>query len=149
MTTPIDLRAAYGHRYKITMDEAAKFDPAGKNDPWLFQIPCRYGHIYPHSDKLLAYYCCGKKIRAHLHREHPELEVPQWTDDYEAVFLFPLELFETIAEYAKPKIRRRLSERRRKRLIEAGRAHQFCLELRGPQSSLDDRRTHFSEEVAP
>lgn len=44
MITPIDLRAEFGHRWRIGLDEAA----AGRwKDPWYFLILCRYGVIVP------------------------------------------------------------------------------------------------------
>jgi len=52
MSTPIDLRKEFGHRWKIDLDEAAR----GRwNDPWLYKIECRYGEIFPWGgDKLAA-----------------------------------------------------------------------------------------------
>ena len=52
MSTPIDLRKEFGHRWKIGLDEAAR----GRwNDPWLYTIECRYGEIFPWGgDKLAA-----------------------------------------------------------------------------------------------
>jgi hypothetical protein len=51
MSTPIDLRKEFGHRWKIGLDEAAR----GRwNDPWLYTIECRYGEIFPWGDDKLA-----------------------------------------------------------------------------------------------
>ena len=51
MSTPIDLRTEYGHRWKIGLDAAA----GGRwSDPWNFKILCRHGEIYPWGDGLLA-----------------------------------------------------------------------------------------------
>jgi len=122
---PIDLKALFGRRYKITLDEAAGHEPGGKNDPWYCLIPCERGHIYPFSDRLLAYCCCGTKIRARLRRDYPELEVRQWSDDGEAVFLFTPDALEIIAEYAKPKRRRRLSSKQREQFVAVGRRSRF------------------------
>jgi hypothetical protein len=56
-----DLKALFGDRYKVTHDPVCEPDPAqphvqpeSKNDPWLYQIPCRYGVIYPHGRDTLA-----------------------------------------------------------------------------------------------
>ncbi len=122
---PIDLRALCGHCYKIALDEAAGHESGGKNDPWYYLIPCERGHISPFSDKHLAYYCCGTKIRARLRRDHPELEVRQWSDDGEAVFLFTPDALEIVAEYAKPKKRRRLSPEQREQFVAVGRRSRF------------------------
>ena len=51
MSTPIDLRAEYGHRWKIGLDAAA----GGRwSDPWNFKILCRHGEICPWGGGMLA-----------------------------------------------------------------------------------------------
>jgi hypothetical protein len=51
MSTPIDLRAEFGHRWKIGLDETAR----GRwTDPWLYKIECRHGEIFPWGDDKLA-----------------------------------------------------------------------------------------------
>ena len=116
---PLDLKELYADRYRIKLDDSASCPGESKRNPWYFQIPCEHGHIYPVSDKLLGFYCTGPKIRVRLHRDHPELQTPQW-GDFEAVFLFSPEMFETIAQYAKPRRKRQLSEKRQNQLIEVG-----------------------------
>ena len=116
---PLNLKEMYADRYRIELDESALCPSESENNPWYFQIPCKYGHVYPVSDKLLAFYCSGPRIVARLHADHPELETPQWGDK-EAVFLFPPEMIETIAQYAKPRRKRQLSEKRQKQLSEQG-----------------------------
>jgi len=118
---PINLKDIYGKQYKIELDEAAKYEVNGKNDPWLFQIPCRYGHIYPYSDKFLAFYCIGTKTKGKIIREQPDIELVQ-DGDIEGVFLFTLDQFNTIAKHAKPKTKRRLSPEHKAKLILAGTA---------------------------
>lgn len=117
---PINLRELFGNRYKIGLDPAAKDEAGGKNDPWHYLIPCRFGHIYPYSGKLLAYYCMGPGIRAKINRNHPEIEILNWSDDGEATFLFPIEKFNLISGYAKPKRKRKLSPNHRESLTRAG-----------------------------
>jgi hypothetical protein len=112
---PLDLKEIYGHGYKIQCDESAPHFGGGRNNPWYYQIPCKYGHIYAYSDRLLAYYCDSGRIQEKLHREHPEIEVCQW-GDYEAVFLFPPDQIHTIAKYARPRTKRRLSPEHRQKL---------------------------------
>ena len=51
MSTPIDLRKEFGHRWKIGLDEAAR----GRwTDPWLYKIECRHGEIFPWGDDKLG-----------------------------------------------------------------------------------------------
>jgi len=116
---PLNLKELYADRYRIELDESALCPGESKRNPWYFQIPCKHGHIYPCSDKLLGFYCTGTKIRAKLRRNHPELETPLWGQS-EAVFLFPLEMFGIIAQYTKPRRKRQLSEKHKKQLIEQG-----------------------------
>ena len=124
MNQPLNFRQLYGHRHRIVLDESALCEPGGKDDPWYFQIPCRFGHIYPYSDKLLAFYFDGYGVRAKLHRKHRDIETRQWGDT-EVVFLFTPEQFPVVAQYAKPKRRRRLSDEHRRKLAVAGRNHRF------------------------
>ena len=51
MSTPIDVRAEFGHRWRIGLDAAA----GGRwSDPWNFKILCRHGEICPWGDGILA-----------------------------------------------------------------------------------------------
>lgn len=116
----INLKELYGDKYKIGHDPAAELEPNGRKDPWLFIIPCRYGHIYPYSDKLLAVWAEGRIIRQRIRRRFPKLENPNWGDDGEAIFLFPVVMFDGIAEIVKPKRKRQLSREHREKLVSAG-----------------------------
>ena len=118
---PIDLRQLYGEYFRIQLDEAAECEPGGRNNPWYYQIPCKFGHIYPVSDKLLGFWCESGTIRGRLHREHPEIDVTNWSDDGEAIFLFTPNQMDIIAKYARPKKKRKLSEEHRQKLAKAGR----------------------------
>ena len=115
---PVDLRKLFGDRYKIAVDESASCEPGGRKNPWYFQIPCKYGHVYPHSHQLLAYYCDSGLVRGRLHREHPEIEVRQWSDIGEAVCLFQPEQFNVIAVYARPRRKRQLTAAEKARRAE-------------------------------
>jgi hypothetical protein len=42
--TPIDLKAEFGGKWQIGLDEAARGRWA---DPWNYIVPCRHGHLYP------------------------------------------------------------------------------------------------------
>ncbi len=122
---PVNLKKLFSDRYRITLDESARHEPGAKNDPWHFVIPCRRGTISPFSAELLAFHCTARGIRDRLHRDHPEIEVQNWSDDGEAVFLFHLDQFDLVAEYAKPRRKKRISEKERLRLAKIGRDHRF------------------------
>lgn len=107
---PINLKEMLGKRYRITWDEAK--EPKTKADPWLMQIPCRYGMIYPYGGKLLAVECdyhpgLGRRLR------DLGLVLSQGGDQ-EKTFLFPMERFEEVAAIVKPKKKRQLTEEQRK-----------------------------------
>lgn len=131
---PVNLRELFGSCYRTTLDEAAQYEPGGKNDPWYFQISCKYGHFYPYSGELMGFCCESRRIRDRFHKEHPEIEVRQWADDGEAVFLFTPEQFELVASYAKPRKRRRLSESHKRVLAESSRRYRFVSQTHGSES---------------
>ncbi|MEW5924345.1 MAG: hypothetical protein AB1746_10190, partial [Candidatus Zixiibacteriota bacterium] len=120
---PINLKEQYGDKFKIGLDEAASCEGESKKDPWYFLIPCKYGDIYPFSDRRLAFLCNGAGIRSRLQKEHPEIEVRNWSDNGETVFVFDPEQFNIIAEYAKPRRKRKVSPKERQRLSEMSRKH--------------------------
>ena len=122
---PINLKDLFGDRYRVGLDESARHEPGAKVDPWHYVIPCRHGGISPFSAELLAFHCTAPGIRAKLHLGHREIEVRNWSDDGEAVFLFRPDQFDLVADYAKPKRKRRISEKERDRLAKIGRDHCF------------------------
>lgn len=143
MTTkaPVNLRELFGSRYRVVLDESARQEPGGNQDPWLFQIPCKFGDFYPHSDSQIGFYCKSGRIRDRLHRELPDIEVNQMGDG-EAVFLFAPEQFDLVVRYAKPKRKpgpRRLSADHRNVLVSAGVAHRFASDSTGDKGTLGDR----------
>ena len=142
---PINLRECYGDCHRIVLDESAYCEEGGRKNPWYFQIPCKYGHFYPHSDWRIGFYCESAIIRHKLRRDHPEIEVRQWADDGEAVFLFKPEQFELVAEYAQPKRKRglrKLSAEHKAKLVEAGRDHRFASDSTVNNGSSEAQKAH-------
>ncbi len=117
---PIDLKLLYGTRFKVILDESVKLEPGARSDLWNYLIPCKNGSIYPFSNTLLEYHCTARGIRTRLNKEHPEIVVRNWSDDGEAIFLFQVDQFDLIAEYARPRRKRRLSAKHREKLVKAG-----------------------------
>jgi len=114
----IDIKKLYGNKYRI------EFDPSyekGLNKIEFYIIPCKYGYIYAYSEEYLVFYCTGKKIKNKLHSDHSEIEMRNESDNGEAMFIFKEELFNIIAEYARPKRKKVLSENNKIRFIQAGR----------------------------
>ena len=76
-TKPLNLKELFGDRYKIAIDESAFCENESKRNPWYFQIPCKYGHIYPISDKYLGFWCNSGGIKARMVREVNDIELVQ------------------------------------------------------------------------
>jgi len=143
--TPLDLKQLYGNRYKITIDESALCEKETKRDPWYFQIPCKYGHIYPISDKYLGFWCDSGVIKARVEREAPEIELVQDSES-EGVFRFAPGQFEIVAKYARPRRRRRLSKEHKEKLTKAGSNHRFISKNHGSENSFRELSRHLRRE---
>ena len=136
--TPLDLNL-YGDRYKIAIDESAFCKDESKRDPWYFQIPCKYGHIYPISDKHLGFWCDSGGIKARIIREVPGCELIQ-DGKGEGVFRFTPGQFDSISEYAHPikkRGRRVLKNDEKQALVDSGRDSQFSLGFTGKKRSTE------------
>ena len=126
---PINLKKLYGSEYKITLDEAAY---GKKTDPYYYQIDCKYGHFYPHSSKLIGYFCDSGNIMAKLHRDHPTIKLLEC--DGEGIFYFTKNQFETVSEYARPKRKRgrkKLPESEKQKLLTSGKVYRFSTGKKG------------------
>jgi hypothetical protein len=99
MSNCIDLMAMFGERYRITHDPARH--PRERLDPWLMQIRGRYGVIYPHGgDKLACEVDYHPKYAAKVQRSPGVVQTQDGTD--EKTFVFPVELFDKVAEVVLP-----------------------------------------------
>lgn len=118
---PINLMRLYGERFRITFDEAySTFKvPKAKRDPWMMQIPCKFGTIYPYSDELLAIDVDNHPVAA---KAVAAVDDALWHQDgdREKTFLFPLESFEAVAAIVRPRKRRRLTEGQKAKLAASG-----------------------------
>ena len=109
----IDLRTVAGKRYRLDCDLSHKGRTAP--DPWLLIIPCRFGHIYPHSATLLAVATNGRVIGLKVARLSG-VDVLQ--DGIDGMNLtFPPRLFARVAQIVKPKRKRQISDAERERLL--------------------------------
>jgi len=143
---PINLKDQYGDRFKIDIDESAFCKKESPKNPWYFKIMCKYGDIYPVSDKKLGFHCTGEKIRGRLHKDHPEIEAQNWSDDGEAIFIFDQGQFDIIAEYAKPRRRRCLKNKDRQRLANAGQRSRFKSQKNGVEISSGAHKQAYMKE---
>ncbi len=119
---PINLQTMFGNKYRITYDESydVKGTRRATRDPWMMQIPCRRGvTIFPHSDELLAVELDRHNKMARRIAKLPGTVIHQ-DGDHEKTILFPVCVFDTIAEIVQPRKRRILSEEQKARLASQG-----------------------------
>jgi hypothetical protein len=104
----IDLKKQFGAEYQVVLDESA--DVAGQSTSdrrWLPQIPCKYGHVYPHGEDTLGASAEGRIIAGKL-AALPGVRVHQ-RGDREVTAVFPPAVFPAVAALLRPRKRRRLS----------------------------------------
>lgn len=115
----IDLKATFGKRFKIEVDECAGMTPGRNNDPWNWIIPGPFGHIYPHGGTRLGAATNGRGGRARALVALLCVQIEQeGSDGYNLTF--DVADFEQVAQVLKLRKRRYLSIEHRQRLREAG-----------------------------
>ena len=122
---PVNLKDIAEDTYRIQHDSAAFCEPGGRKNPWLYIIPCRKGHIHPHSATHLALWW---ESSARLDHKCSALTLYLDGDD-EKVYLFAPGDFDEIAKVAHPKRRRRgrtLTEQERQKALERLRPHWYA-----------------------
>jgi len=117
--TPLcpNLSELYGDVYRISRDPSAD----SHDDPWMLQIPCQRGVIYPHGPNTIAVEVDGRPKIAKRIAAIQGIRLHQDGDD-EKTFTFDVSLFEQVAEIEKPRKRRHLSDEHREKLTTAGTA---------------------------
>mgnify|MGYP001461173290 CR=1 FL=1 len=94
--TCIDLRERFGTRYRVRKeaDGATWHETPEAERPWLLELPCRFGVIYPHGGEILAATVTSRRIGHRVaalpcirsSRGDTERVVTFHVDDAEAVF---------------------------------------------------------------
>ena len=115
-----DLKALDGDRYLIRTDEGY-FAETGSSmncntDPWLWQIPCRYGHIYPWGPDLLAAVFEGRR-RVSMRLVHRGFPLLQDGDDGQTVGFHP-DQFDEVAAEIRPHKKPQFTEEQKQRFRE-------------------------------
>lgn len=110
----INLKKEFGKQYKITYDPA--FDSKGLRvanlDPWMMQVSCQRGVIYPFGGSTLAVELDGRGPT--IKRLEALAGVQPYTrGDRDATFLFDISLFNAVASVVLPRRRRQLTEEQR------------------------------------
>ena len=118
------LKEVYGKRYPVEYEESyyAQHGPRARvEDPDLQIIPCRHGHLFRHSDELLAASTNTSGSVATRLKALAGCQVLQDGSDGVTV-AFPPELFGSVAKLMRPRRRRWLTDAHRERLVAAGAA---------------------------
>ena len=125
--TCINLRRKYGGQFKVVYEESYKADrgDGGRVEaPWLMQLLCKYGHIYPHGGQMLGVATNRRGGIGHRLAALPCVKVTQDGDDGLNA-IFNVADFETVAAIARPRLRRKgrkLSAAEKQKLAATGRA---------------------------
>ncbi len=118
MSDCIHLRDLFGDTYRITWNHARE---GREESPWLMQIPCALGTIYPHGADRLAVEIDYHPKAARAIAALPGVKLHQ-DGDQEKTFLFPVAMFDQVAAVVQPRRRRRLDPDIARRI---GAASQF------------------------
>jgi hypothetical protein len=113
VAVPLDLKAVFGDRFRIALDESYQAQGKGREAEkvWCYRIECRFGHIYLHGRLSLGAGTDRRGIIAKLKRlagcsVHQE-------GDRELIVVFDPADFEAVAAVMKPKRRRCQSEKQK------------------------------------
>ncbi len=111
------------NKYRVTFEDsyyhAGLIDRADPDFPIYYQIiPGKFGEIYWHSDNRLAVQVNSGKLMSRVSKlKGVETFVE---GDGEGIYLFSLDMLDTIAEIIKARRRRQVSEKERERLAQIG-----------------------------
>lgn len=148
MPTCLDLRALAGERH-WRWRQAAEASPSNR-DPWLFEIPCRLGVIYPWGGDLLCLHVEEHNPTRTRLRALPGVESYQ-RGEAEEVFGFPVDRLDAVAEIAGPRRRRVLTPEQAAAGAERlARAREISprSHVAGPETTLETIRTEIPGETA-
>jgi hypothetical protein len=122
--TYVNLQERFGHRYRVGWEAngATKGQWPREDWPWLMEIPCRYGLIYPKGGEILQAMTGRPNIRAEL-RALPVILSSR--GDLETVVTFRVDDAEQVFALLKPYRRRQVSDAERDRLRALSARHGF------------------------
>jgi hypothetical protein len=115
----LDLKALYGKQYRLTLDESVTCgDISAADRLWLWQIPCKYGHIFVWAEDRLGAYCNRPIMRGRL-LAIPGVKVQQ-RGDREVNVSFDPALFTQVADLLQARKRKVFSPEEQARLKAQG-----------------------------
>lgn len=131
-----NLREIYGKRYKITFDEGynPRNVPRNNLDPWMMQIPCQRGLIYPYGEDLLAVEVDGHPgVAKQLLRLNCTTLIQD--GEHEKTFRFPASAFREVARIVKPNRRRQMTPEQK--AVAAARLKKYSFARKGEKSGAE------------
>jgi len=128
----LDLKAEFGHRYRVELDESYRNErPEWRGPIAEYQrIPAKFGFFFPHESGQVAFWCKSNRIKVKLLAALGDKVSLHREADTETIFLFDKEHFGAVAGFAQPRKRRCVSEATRQRLAEQGSKTRFSTALR-------------------
>lgn len=147
--TCINLEARFGRRYRIgwEADGATRYQWQEAERPWLMELRCRYGKVYPWGGELLLAMTDKRRIGAQLRRLACVL---QTQGDEEVVIRFHVDDIEQVLALLKPYRRRQVSEAEKERLTAMGERFRFGRTdgVQSEQAALESTNVHRNEGQA-
>ena len=140
----INLREQFGWQYKIAYEEsyyAEHGEGSRREDPWLQDIPCKFGCLMPWGGECLGANVAGHPLIAGRLRRLVCSTVRQDGDFGELTVSFHVDDFDQVAKIMQPERGRRVSAGERQRLLEMGRKTRFIFKehgLQGQRSVLEE-----------
>lgn len=131
----IDLSRQFDNAFVVRRDPAARRANARTNDAWHFVIPCKFGHICPWGDSLLAASVDGHRMVSSVLSKTGVCKLVQDGDDGQT-FTFDVSNFPAVAKIMRPRLRRLVSEPVRERM----RRRMQAVEVRQNRGSSDRTR---------
>lgn len=135
----INLQERFGDRYRVgwEADGVTKALWPRKDWPWLMELQCHYGTVYPQGGDLLQAMTDRSRIARQLRALPCVLSA---RGDAETVVRFHVDDIEQVLAVLKPYRRRQVSEAERERLRAVGADHRFK-----PKAAPDGSESDFSE----
>ncbi len=123
--TCINLAERFGRRWRIGWEAngATKAQWPKEDWPWLMEIPCRRGRVWPQGGEILAAVGTGRNVGGKLRRLPCVLSA---RGDFETVVTFHVNDIEAVLAILKPYRRRQLSEAQKARQVERLAAFRFA-----------------------
>jgi len=122
----INIRQRFGSRLRISYDPCYAHKGVRREnlDPWMMQIPCQFGTIYPNGGDLLVVEMDNHNTMAKRVAAISGCELIQ-DGERERSVRFHVDAFDAVAAIVRPRRKRRISDAERQRLRDAGKRYRF------------------------